>query len=144
MLKPILRTKSIGTKVTEEEYARLEALAGTSGRNMSEWVRDVLLAELESKSAEGTEATLLAELRGLRTILLNLLFTLAKGEVMTDDQMQTLIERADAGKLEPAAKTARRACSHGAGAAARDEGAVMSQWVRAGRAVIRYGPSGLF
>ena len=43
MLKPILRTKSIGTKVTEEEYARLEALAGTSGRNMSEWVRNVLL-----------------------------------------------------------------------------------------------------
>ena len=104
MLKPILRTKSIGTKVTEEEYARLEALAGASGRNMSEWVRDVLLAELESKEAEGKEATVLAELLGLRTILLNLLFTLAKGEVMTAEQMQTVIERADAGKLERARK----------------------------------------
>lgn len=104
MLKPILRTKSIGTKVTEEEYARLEALANASGRNMSEWVRDVLLAEVESKAAEGTEATVLAELLGLRTILLNLLFTLAKGEVMTAEQMQTVIERADAGKLERARK----------------------------------------
>jgi hypothetical protein len=66
MVKPILRTKSIGTKVTEEEYSRLEAQASTSGRNMSEWVRDVLLAELESKAAEGTEATVLAELPGLR------------------------------------------------------------------------------
>ena len=104
MLKPILRTKSIGTRVTEEEYARLEAVAGTSGRNMSEWVRDVLLTELESKAAEGTQATVLAELLGLRTILLNLLFTVAKGEVMTAEQMQTVIERADAGKLERARK----------------------------------------
>ncbi len=104
MVKPILRTKSIGTKVTEEEYARLEVLAGASGRNMSEWVRDVLLAELESKTAENTDATVLAELLGLRTILLNLLFTVAKGEVMTAEQMQTVIERADAGKLERARK----------------------------------------
>ena len=93
MLKPILRTKSIGTKVTEEEYARLEALVGASGRNMSEWVRDVLLAGLESKAAEGTNATVLTELLGLRTILLNLLFTVAKGEVMTAEQMQTVIEQ---------------------------------------------------
>ena len=57
MLKPILRTKSIGTKVTEEEYARPEAQAGASGRNMSEWVRVILLAELEGKAAEDTEAT---------------------------------------------------------------------------------------
>lgn len=81
-MKPILRTKSIGTKVTEEEYARLEALARASGRNMSKWVRDVLLAELESRAAQGTDTTVLAELLGLRTILLNLLFTVAKGEVM--------------------------------------------------------------
>jgi RHS repeat-associated protein len=33
MLKPSLRTKSIGTKVTEEEYARLEDLAGAAGEN---------------------------------------------------------------------------------------------------------------
>jgi len=62
------------------------------------------LAGLESKAAEGAEATVLAELLSLRTILLNLLFTLAKGEVMTAEQMQTVIERADAGKLERARK----------------------------------------
>ena len=70
---------------------------------MSEWARDVMLAGLESKVADRTEATVLAEL-GLRTILLNLLFTVAKGEVMTAEQMQTVIERADAGKLERARK----------------------------------------
>jgi len=31
MVKPVFRRKSIGTKVSEEEYARLEAMAGGSG-----------------------------------------------------------------------------------------------------------------
>lgn len=38
MVKAILRSKSIGTKVTEEEYARLEEVAGVRGQSMSEWV----------------------------------------------------------------------------------------------------------
>ncbi len=41
MVKPVFRRKSIGTKVSEEEYAQLQALA--EGRAMSEWVREVLL-----------------------------------------------------------------------------------------------------
>jgi hypothetical protein len=49
MVKPAIRRKSIGTKVSEEEYARLEALAG--GRAMSEWVREVLLRELDGRQA---------------------------------------------------------------------------------------------
>jgi len=36
MVKPVIRRKSIGIKVSEEEYARLEALAG--GRALGEWV----------------------------------------------------------------------------------------------------------
>jgi len=104
MMKAILRTKSISTKVTEEEYARLEELAGTTGQSMSEWVRTKLLEQAERKAAKVSEETLLAELLGLRTILLNLLFTVAKGEAMTVEQMQTVIERADASKLERARK----------------------------------------
>jgi hypothetical protein len=101
MLKPSLRTKSIGTKVTEEEYARLEDLAGAAGQSMSEWVRTILL---DRKATKAAEETVLAELLGLRTILLNLLFTMAKGEAMTAEQMQAVIERADAGKMERARK----------------------------------------
>jgi hypothetical protein len=101
MVKAILRSKSIGTKVTEEEYARLEELAASTGQSMSEWVRAILL---DQQCAKSTEETVLAELLGLRTILLNLLFTVAKGETMTAEQMQAVIERADAGKLERARK----------------------------------------
>jgi hypothetical protein len=38
MVKPPLRTKSIGFKVSEEEYAQLETAAQTSGQTLGEWI----------------------------------------------------------------------------------------------------------
>ncbi len=102
MVKPVFRRKSIGTKVSEEEYAQLEARAG--GRAVSEWVREVLLRELHGGQARPAEQTLLAEVLALRTILLNLHFTVAKGETITAEEMQAIIDRADAGKAKKAAE----------------------------------------
>ncbi len=42
------RTKSLTTKVTEEEYARLQELATAAGQSMGEWARTVLLAQVNS------------------------------------------------------------------------------------------------
>jgi len=103
MLKPALRTKSISTKVTEEEYARLEERAGATGQSMSEWVRAILL-RVEREAVQASAEAVLAELLGLRAILLNVLFTMAKGEALSAEQMQAFIARADAGKLERARK----------------------------------------
>lgn len=78
MVKPVFRRKSIGTKVSEEEYALLEALAG--GRALGEWVSEVLLRELDGRQARPAEQTLLAEVLALRTILLNAFYRLAERE----------------------------------------------------------------
>ena len=43
-MKAPLRTKSIGTKVSEEEFAALDATARAADMTLSEWVRAVLLA----------------------------------------------------------------------------------------------------
>ena len=43
VVKPPLRTKSLGTKVSDGEYARLEALASAQGQTISELIRSVLL-----------------------------------------------------------------------------------------------------
>ena len=43
MVKPPLRTKSIGFKVSEEEYAQLETAAQASGRTLGEWCRELIL-----------------------------------------------------------------------------------------------------
>ena len=89
------RTKSIGTKVTPEEYDRIHALAGD--QPISEWVRAALL---NVPDASPVDSVVLAELLALRTILLNLHFHLCSGSPVTADTMQRLIERADQDKQQ--------------------------------------------
>lgn len=84
------RTKSISTKVTSEEYARLTARAGDA--TLSEWARAVLL---RVDAPTTTEATVLAELLALRTILLNLHFAICGGRQLTTDAMHDFITLAD-------------------------------------------------
>ena len=91
---PALRTKSISTKVTDEEYAQFEALAG--GQTISEWARDVLL---NATKPDAGQQTVLAEVLALRTILLNIHFAVSQGQTLTTEEMQRLIERADRDKL---------------------------------------------
>ena len=59
MVKPPLRTKTLGTKVSEEEFAQLEAAASERGLTLSEWCREMLLASVngqEEKSADSGRA----------------------------------------------------------------------------------------
>jgi hypothetical protein len=81
-MKPPLHTRSVGTKVTDAEYATLEARARGRSLTLSEWVRAVLLASSPKSGAEAGDRVLLAEVLALRTILVNLLFSIGKGDTM--------------------------------------------------------------
>lgn len=60
-MKPPLRTKSVGTKVSEAEFALLEERARAAGLTLSEWVREALLAgPVEMETGEIVLAELLA------------------------------------------------------------------------------------
>jgi len=113
MVRPSLRTRSVGTKLTDAEYASLEGQAQASGKSLSEWCREVMLASAnaqaqKSEPSVGTEVqAFMAELVALRTILLNVLFKQVNGERVTVEQMQNLIERADADKLQKALERLR-------------------------------------
>jgi hypothetical protein len=107
MVKPNLRTKSIGTKVSEEEFARLEQAAQKASKTLGEWCRELMLANAngqpENVNGTGVEAhAVMAEVVALRAILLNVLFKQAKGEPLTAEEMQRLIDRADSDKLKKA------------------------------------------
>jgi hypothetical protein len=96
-VKPPLRTKSVGTKVSEEEFSDLEAKARARKLTLSEWVR----AELLEPRGEGggvADEVLLGEVLALRTILINLLFSLTNGKPVTPEGMRELIEKADSDK----------------------------------------------
>src|SRR6266481_9306021 len=102
------RTKSIRTKVTDEEYAQFEALAGE--QTISEWVRDVLLKATKPNAGE---QTVLAEVLALRTILLNVHFAVSQGQTLTAEMMQQLIEHADQNKLSKARQRLAEAATGG-------------------------------
>ena len=99
MANPTSRTKTVSTKVSEEEYTQLEAQAAERGMSLSEWCREVLQAGLKPPAASPTEEILLAELIALRTILLNVQYGQASGEPLSRERMQGLIDHADASKL---------------------------------------------
>jgi hypothetical protein len=103
MVKPNLRSKSIGTKVSEEEFDRLEQAAQKASKTLGEWCREVMLGSANGQHGgnAGAEA-LMAEVVALRAILLNVLFKQANGERLTSEEMQRLIERADSDKLKKA------------------------------------------
>jgi len=75
MVKASLRTKSVGTKVSDEEFAALEARARAENLTLSEWMR----AKLLEPDTNGGEAAgelvgevLLSEVLALRALFLNL------------------------------------------------------------------------
>jgi hypothetical protein len=109
------RTRSVGTKITDEEYARLEASAAASGLTVGEWRREVLLKASGQPAplATPTEETLLSELLALRTILLNLFYDVASGEPPNRERMQALIEKADGDKREKALTRLQTAAGRG-------------------------------
>ena len=109
MVKPPFRTKTLSTKVSNEEFTQLEAAASKSGLTLSEWCREAILAGVngrEPKSATDSagpgQLALLAELVALRAILLNVLFRQANGQTVTAEEMQGLIDRADSDKVRKA------------------------------------------
>ncbi|MGH9596078.1 MAG: plasmid mobilization protein, partial [Edaphobacter sp.] len=104
-LKPPLRTKSVGTKVSEAEFALLEERARGAGMRLAEWVREALLAApVEPGAGSGVDSgeVALGEILALRSLLLNLHFRAAKGEPVAEAEMRGLIERADGTKIERA------------------------------------------
>jgi hypothetical protein len=98
-----LRSRTVGSKMTESEYEKLVTVAERDGLTLGEWCREVLLAQ--ASNTEGTwpmaaEQTLLAEVMALRMILLNALFKLAQGAVLTTEELDRLIERADGERFD--------------------------------------------
>ena len=91
------RTKGLCTKLTHAEFTAIEALAG--GQRLGAWAREQLLA---ISARRPLEETVVSEILALRTIVLNLQFAHLRGDALTADDVQKLIDRADHDKLRKA------------------------------------------
>ena len=100
-MKP-LRPRSLGTKLTEVEYARVEAAALKAGVGLSEWCRRAVLEFAERDGSGSVEKVVLAELLSLRSVLFTVVFQMGKGQPVSEEEMRRLIERADREKHKKA------------------------------------------
>jgi hypothetical protein len=104
MVKPPLRTKSIGFKVSEEEYAQLEMAARVSGRTLGEWCREAIL-----RGGSASDDPALAEIVGVRLLLVNVLRPLAAGEKLAPEAFDKMLDQISEVKHELAAKLQQQA-----------------------------------
>lgn len=107
MVKPPLRTKSIGFKVSEEEYAQLETAAQASRQTLGEWCREMVLRGGASNAAVHDPA--LAEIIGVRLLLVNVLGPVAAGEKVTPEKFNHLLDQISETKHQLAAKLQQQA-----------------------------------
>jgi hypothetical protein len=95
------RVKPTGTRLTEAEFAEVEAAAVRAGKKVAEWLRDAALAQARSVPAQNTDPILLAELMAMRTLILNLFAAASKGP-LTDDSLRKMLAYADSVKQQKA------------------------------------------
>ena len=97
------RAKSIATRLTEVELGEIEAAASKAGKKVSEWLREAALRSARSPQQESTDAVLLAEIIGMRDLMLNLFAQASRGPLSTED-MRKISVYADSIKEQKASQ----------------------------------------
>jgi hypothetical protein len=84
-----IRNQSVNTKLTPTELAAVEIAATADGCTLGEWVRDVILRRVRQSSSNDPS---LAEIVGVRLLLVNVLRPLAAGQRLTTEEFDKLID----------------------------------------------------
>jgi len=100
--KTVFRNTTRCFKLTQEEARLLDKVAAAEGVPRSEWMRNAILRELHS--APTTNDPSLAEILGVRLLLVNVLRPLAAGQKVTPEMFDKLLDEIGAAKYELAGK----------------------------------------
>ena len=100
------RVFPVTTKLTKEERERVTEFARSRGLARGEWIRDAILKEMRGESA--TDPTL-AEILGVRLLLVNVLRPLAAGQRITPEAFDKLLDEISEAKHALAGKLAASA-----------------------------------
>src|SRR5580700_5348593 len=83
------RVFPVTAKLTKEELGRVTEFAKSQGLARGEWIRDVILRELHAGSASDPS---LAEILGIRLLLVNVLRPLAAGQLLAPEAFDKLLD----------------------------------------------------
>ena len=98
-----LRVFPVTAKLTREERKAVTEFARSQGLARGQWIRDVILAELRGATAHNAP---LAEILGVRLLLVNVLRPLAAGQKLTPEAFDKLLDEISTAKHELAGKLA--------------------------------------
>ena len=99
--KTVFRNATVCLKVTQQEVQLLDQIATAKGMARSEWMRDVILRELRGDSGNDP---FLAEILGVRLLLVNVLRPLAAGQTLTPEAFDKLLDEISEAKHALAGK----------------------------------------
>jgi hypothetical protein len=95
------RVFPVTVKLTKDELARVTDFARSQGLARGEWIRDVILRE----AGEGPPSDpALAEILGVRLLLVNVLRPLACGQLLTTEAFDKLLDEISATKYQLAGR----------------------------------------
>ena len=95
------RVFPVTVKLTKEELGRVTEFAKSQGLARGEWIRDVILKEIHKGL---TNDPSLAEILGVRLLLVNVLRPLAAGQRLTPEAFDKLLDEISEAKHELADK----------------------------------------
>jgi hypothetical protein len=93
----------VTAKLTKEERERVTQFARSQGLARGEWMRDAILKEMRGESASDPS---LAEILGVRLLLVNVLRPLAAGQRLTPEAFDKLLDEISEAKHALAGKLA--------------------------------------
>jgi hypothetical protein len=100
------RVFPVTAKLTKEERGIITEFAKSQGLARGEWIRDVILREINGRSASDPS---LAEILGVRLLLVNVLRPLAAGQRLAPEAFDKLLDEISEAKHALAGKLAASA-----------------------------------
>ena len=100
--RPPVKSRQIGVRVTEMEYAALEREAWRTGHKVGDWARDQLLERMKRAADDQISVHVFTELVGLQMLLMGSFSHLLQGQTLTEEQYQELAKNVQSGKAKRA------------------------------------------
>jgi hypothetical protein len=102
LARPAVRSRQIGIRLTETEFAELEATAWKSRKTLADWAHDVLLSNRADFNSEEMQMHIFTELVGIQMLLLATNEQILRGDKMALDQLNILFRQVQATKAAKA------------------------------------------
>ena len=94
------RTQTVTTKLTRVELEQLEAAAKMEGKTPGEWLRDVALQAARVDTGASRSDIVLAEIVGVRLLLVNVLQRFIAGQTPTPYEFDRLLDEISEAKFQ--------------------------------------------